>query len=295
MIRPGLPLAALCALMVSGCERTETKAEPPKAVAVKISPDTTDESACSSFVDGEQLKGLIFKEARQVRTEKHETLERLAKAVAVRVEDPRFRNRDEALDATICKARLILELPPGTKDPFNASNRLAAEIAFAVQGRAEKDRPVYLIDGAEPIIYRLAAMEPEALAATIVTTPAVARVAQPPVAKRTAVAARVEPALAWRTAEPRRPGRGRPSFDCRFARTRSQRMICADERLAAYDRVMAPLYEDAVDRTNRRTQRRLQASQSRFEAARDRCGGPACIAKAYQERMNEIDAIVAAR
>jgi uncharacterized protein YecT (DUF1311 family) len=295
MLRTGMPLAAICALVLSGCERTETRAEQPKAVAVKIAPEINDESACAKFVDGAQLKDLVFKGAREVRTDKPEMLDRLAKAVVVRVEDPRFRNRNEALDATICKARLVMELPPGAKDPFNASARLAAEIAFAVQGRAKKDRPIYLIDGAEPIIYRLAAMEPEGIAQPIVTTLAVARAAQPPVAKRTAVAARVEPALAWQTAEPRRPGRGRPSFDCRFARTRSQRMICADERLAAYDRVMAPLYEDAVDRTNRRTQRRLRASQSRFEAARDRCGGPACIAKAYQERMNEIDAIVAAR
>jgi hypothetical protein len=295
MFCTGMPLAAICALVLTGCERAETRREHPKTVAVKIAPEVNDESACAKFVDGAQLKHLIFKEAKEVRTDKPEMLDRLAKAVVARVEEPRFRNRDEALDATICKARLVMELPPGAKDPFNASGRVAAVIAFAVQGRAEKDRPVYLIDGAEPIIYRLAAMEPEGVAQPVATTSAAARVAEAPAAERKAVAARVEPAPAWRTAEPRRPGRGRPSFDCRFARTKSQRMICADERLAAYDRVMAPLYEDAVDRTNRRTQRRLQASQSRFEAARDRCGGPACIAKAYQERMNEIDAIVAAR
>lgn len=297
MFRTGVLLATLAAALLTGCKRAETREDQRPVAAVKVASNVSQNDACSSAADGEQLKALLFQEAKQVRTGKPEMLDQLAGAVGVRVEELSFRNRDEALDATICKGRLVLDLPPGTKDPFNASRRLEAEIAFAVQGPARKDRPVYLIGGAEPIIYRLAAIEPEqaASSAPVQPVPPAAQEARTVPVARKVLAVRMEEPMAWQSAEPRRPGRGRPSFDCRFARSRSQRMICADERLAAYDRVMAPLYEDAVERSKRRTQERLRVSQARFEALRDDCDGPACIAEAYQERMNEIDSIVATR
>jgi len=306
MVRAGALFAALSVLSLSGCDREEVPAakqpERPKAIAATKAP----ENICAQSGNAEQLKGLVFDGAKQVRADRAEVLDRLAGTVVARVENSSLRDRDEALDAAICKGRLVIELPPGTRDPFNASGRLAAVIAFAVQGQATSNRPVYLLDGAEPIIYRLAAIEANgaAPAAIVPIAPSVPRSrasAAPPQVRTASSGERKAGVMAdappeeVKLAEPRRSGRGRPSFDCRSARSRVDRMICADERLAAYDRVLAPMYDRALERTNRQTRARLLTSQARFEAFRQRCGGPACIARAYQDRMDEIEDIVATR
>ncbi|HEX6866837.1 MAG TPA: hypothetical protein VF122_06370, partial [Caulobacteraceae bacterium] len=45
---------------------------------------------------------------------------------------------------------------------------------------------------------------------------------------------------------PRRTS-SRPSFNCRFARSQSERMVCVDPNLAAADRRLAQAYREAID------------------------------------------------
>jgi len=84
----------------------------------------------------------------------------------------------------------------------------------------------------------------------------------------------------------------RPSFNCRYAKTAVERAICADPVLAAKDRRMALLYEQAGGSRYRP----VDPSQWSWLAARNRCGsarGPAlegCLHAAYNDRMAELAA-----
>lgn len=102
-----------------------------------------------------------------------------------------------------------------------------------------------------------------------------------------------------RIAEARRSERGeerratataaRPSFNCRYARSRVEKLICDDGNLAARDRRMAALYYRTNSSSDAVVRRRLSASRLRFLAYRDRCPDAACVAAAYEDRIDEIN------
>jgi hypothetical protein len=94
-------------------------------------------------------------------------------------------------------------------------------------------------------------------------------------------------------ARPRRSN-SRPSFNCRYAKTRTEKMVCDSDRLAAHDRQMASLFYSAMDDADRRTRRELNRTRDRFLAYRERCRSEACVADAYEGRMREIEDIMAA-
>ena len=83
----------------------------------------------------------------------------------------------------------------------------------------------------------------------------------------------------------------RPSFNCRYARSRVEKMVCGSEDLAARDRRMAGVFTRASERSDAETRRRLSASRLRFLAYRDRCGNADCVAEAYSDRIDEINDI----
>ena len=80
----------------------------------------------------------------------------------------------------------------------------------------------------------------------------------------------------------------RPSFNCRLARTSVERTICADPALAAKDRRMASLYEQAGGSRKGPVDR----PQWRWLAARNACGRApglqACIDQVYDARIAEL-------
>jgi hypothetical protein len=84
-----------------------------------------------------------------------------------------------------------------------------------------------------------------------------------------------------------------PSFNCRYARSRSERSVCSSERLAAKDRAMSSLFYSALADADSRTRTRLRQTRDRFLAYRENCGSEACIAEAYDGRMLEIRDIMA--
>jgi uncharacterized protein len=85
----------------------------------------------------------------------------------------------------------------------------------------------------------------------------------------------------------------RPSFNCRFARTRSEVLICSEPGLANLDRQMAAQFSTAARQATPGQRDVLERSRMRFLYRRERCGTPACIAAAYRARMTEIDDIAA--
>lgn len=100
----------------------------------------------------------------------------------------------------------------------------------------------------------------------------------PPVATRPAI----EP-----VARPRQ--RARPSFNCRYARSTSERMVCVDPNLAAADRRLAAAYRDAIDAGI--PERVLRRQQDMWLGAREAAAryGPEDVARVYEARIAELE------
>ena len=104
-----------------------------------------------------------------------------------------------------------------------------------------------------------------------------------PVVQRTATA----PPAAPRNAV------ARPSYNCRYARTRSEIAVCGDAGLARLDQEMAAQFNNAVRQGTPAQREVLERSRLRFLYRRERCKTAACIAETYRARMTEINDIAA--
>jgi hypothetical protein len=96
----------------------------------------------------------------------------------------------------------------------------------------------------------------------------------------------------WREEPPPAPRAyvERPSFNCRYARSRAEQMVCEDPRLAAYDRRLARAFRRAVD--NGAPFGRLRAQQDRWLAARERAAvSPEAVGMVYEQRIAELEDI----
>ncbi|HEX5776046.1 MAG TPA: lysozyme inhibitor LprI family protein [Caulobacteraceae bacterium] len=105
--------------------------------------------------------------------------------------------------------------------------------------------------------------------------------AQPRVATRPYVDVAPRPA-------PRRAS-SRPSFNCRFARSQSERMVCIDPNLAAADRRLAQAYREAID--SGIPERVLRRQQDVWLSARESAAryGPQDVARVYEARISELE------
>lgn len=283
---------------------------------------------CASAATYERLKILAFEEARRVRGIDAAPLDSLSRATVVRMEQPLVRSRDEGLGTTVCSGRLVVELPPNAARHFNGMQRLVADVEHSAQEAADGSGPVFQMSGAEPIIFRLAsfggvgggtaiaqaepapqpsppsdlpeagtpdrywpsenkpAPAPPPPAPAPRPLPPVRQAERPPAPPRTAPAPRPasEPA-------PVREASARPSYNCRFASTPSERAICADADLAARDRRMASAYYRAYHQATPIQRRQLSRSRADFLRRRERCADDACIADVYDARIAEIGRI----
>ena len=287
------------------------------------------QDACSSSGTYARLKEVAFEEAVRIRNADPANLDMLAASSVVRMENPVLKSRDADLNVTVCSGRLVLELPPGSESGFGGERRLVADIEYAAQAAADGSGLVYQMNGAEPIIYKLAAFdlrgrrlqqgtsaqETQLAEATPAPPPPVEDVApepetEPVPARRTAPAPAPRPMpapRAQRAPEPRpvaiarveepaprrAPARANPSFNCRNAGTRSERMVCSDSRLASRDRQMSSMFYSALADADARRKRELRRTRDRFLAYRERCGSEECVAEAYEGRMREIQDIMA--
>lgn len=69
-------------------------------------------------------------------------------------------------------------------------------------------------------------------------------------------------------------------------------MVCSSDSLAARDRAMSSLFYSALADADPRTRAELRRTRDRFLAYRERCGSEACIAEAYDGRVQEIRDII---
>jgi len=279
-------ILSIAVLVLPACNKPEPRAKAKQEVAQ----EKPGRNACADQAAYEGLKAAAFEKAKEVHSGDPATLDRLASTASVRMDDPATEGRDEALNVTICKGRMTVDLPPGFQDAFSGDPRLSADVKYAVQATTDRGLRTYALQGAEPIIYRLAAIDLKSGLPVAQSSPA---------PQRTVLAAsstsrterRAEASRRSAGPEPRLTARGRPSFNCRHVRSRTDRMVCGDERLAALDRVAASLFDQALDDSDRETRAILRGTQGRFLARRERCASPGCIAAAYRDRMDEIDRI----
>jgi outer membrane biosynthesis protein TonB len=96
-----------------------------------------------------------------------------------------------------------------------------------------------------------------------------------------------------------RPGpetaKAKPSFNCRFAKTRGEIAVCNNPTLAALDREMSAQFFSALSAAAPSERAILRRTRDRFLSYRDSCNSDTCIADAYRGRMREIDDIMAGR
>lgn len=83
--------------------------------------------------------------------------------------------------------------------------------------------------------------------------------------------------------------RGRPSFNCRRARSRDSQLICASPELSGLDRELARSYRAAVRRGGAGAEEWLDRGQSAFLNARSACQTAPCIARLYYRRLDRLD------
>ena len=282
------------------------------------------QEACASSGTYDRLKEVAFEEAVRIRNADPANLDTLATHSVVRMERPVVKSRDEELNVTVCTGRFVLELPPGAERGFGGERRLMADIEYAAQSAADGSGLVYQISGAEPIIYKLAAFDlqggryapPVAPGADFAEaevapppTPAVApqreilmpppqpqpqaqqgsaRSPAPPPQPRQAPLPAPEAREAPRPVAVAARNRSNPSFNCHDAGTRSEKMVCSNNQLAASDRAMSSLFYSTIADADPATKRRIRASRDAFLARRERCASEGCVAAAYQDRIDEI-------
>lgn len=86
-----------------------------------------------------------------------------------------------------------------------------------------------------------------------------------------------------------------PAFDCRKATGDVQALICKDADLAALDRKMDEVFRGAFSKA-KRERKALRAEQddwtrTRDECSKDRDAMQACVGRAYQSRIGELQAL----
>src|SRR4051812_17401777 len=151
-----LTISAFAAL--AGCDWMHKK-DAPAAKSEKELAQAREErihEACGSNATYDKLKALVFDQAARIRNSDPRNLDPIAAASVVRMEKPVVKSRDEELDVTVCPGRFIMELPPGAENAFDGMRRVSADVEYSAQAAADGTGLVYQMDGAEPIVYRLA-------------------------------------------------------------------------------------------------------------------------------------------
>ena len=300
------------ALFLSSCDWIKRADHSPRAEANARLEQVR--KACASQLTYTRLKEYVFDEAARIRNSDPRRLDALAAYSVVRMDDPVVKSRDEDLNVTVCTGRFVLNLPPGIQDAFDGQPAIEADVEYAAQAAADGSGLVYSMNGAEPIIYRIATLglptrplphigaipvaaeiEEEKEKEAPDTATAEARPQPQPVMPRPVQQAKAKPAVPEQLAKrPKREpvrqasGTASPSFNCKHAKTPSERMVCGSGSLAAADRRMAAVYYSQMASADADAKRALRRTRDKFLARREHCSSEACIARTYAERINEI-------
>ncbi len=249
--------------------------------------DSVPAKRCASQATYDRIKVELFRRAAQVRTSDQAVFDRLAPYASVRMERPLLRSHDGELGTVRCTGRLSLDLPPGVA-VVGGRRTLSADVDYVLQPAADGSGDVVMIEGADPIIVPLATLARSGETAPPPSAPTIVEgipdQQQPPAPTMGAPIAEPEPSPQPSATS----GNARPSFNCRYARTRGEIAVCQDPGLAELDRRMASQFYRALAQADRRQRATLTATRDSFLRYRDRCPTNACIAETYRGRIREI-------
>lgn len=262
------------ALLIGGCDGSD----PPRSETEQANTASADRErlnrACASPRTYDRLKELAFDEAARIRGDEARALDEVAAQAVVTMVEPIATTANPRTNVAVCTGRFVLDLPPGAENVFDGQRRLSAEIEYAAQVAEDGSGLVFDMDGAEPIILRLA---------TIGGLPARRR-------HEEADGVGTQRAIADHPSDgaQRAHRASGPSFDCAYARTRSERLVCASGQLAELDRNMAALYYARMADGDVRTRRRLRETRDAFLRRREQCASEGCVRVVYEDRVGEI-------
>jgi uncharacterized protein len=84
-----------------------------------------------------------------------------------------------------------------------------------------------------------------------------------------------------------------PSFDCTKAQSWAEKQICGDDKLAALDAWLSPLFNQVVQRSAAKDADALKAQRKAWFKARNDCkaeaDGNACLAQRYQDFIGDLE------
>jgi uncharacterized protein YecT (DUF1311 family) len=312
-----IPLAALLVIVgvtAAVSSSSDTSEHPTRRTLGNASDERN--KRCASQNTYAAIQRELFRQAAETRGSDEAAFGQISNYSIVRMEQPVVRSFDEELSTLRCSGKLILQLPRGIA-VVGGRHALAAEVDYVLQPAADGTGDVVMLEGQAPITIPLAtlarsgsysdlgavdpASSPVAPAGRpLAPTPAIS----PAVPLPTAAAKRrlAEPVSPPRTAavlsksKPAAPesasGLAKPSFNCRYARTRGELSVCGDAGLASLDRRMASSYYRAVSSANSSQREALRTSRNAFLRKRDRCTSTSCVSASYEERIGEIGEIM---
>jgi uncharacterized protein len=79
------------------------------------------------------------------------------------------------------------------------------------------------------------------------------------------------------------------SFDCQKAKSFVEKAVCQDPTLSDLDDELGSLYQSAMDNSTKPAASALKKQQLKWLAQRDACQTNACVKKAYQKRIIDLN------
>ncbi|QIL02540.1 hypothetical protein G7078_06885 [Sphingomonas sinipercae] len=298
--------AVLIGLLLASSVWTRSDADKDKLDTAKVDERMlAPEKQCALQSTYDLIKRELFRRAAATRGSDAAAFAKLSDYALLRVQSPILRGVDEDTQRINCEGTAVLQLPPGVKVSEGGST-LSGDIAYAVQPAADGTGNAIMLGNTDALTVPLATIgrsgaAPAAPLAVPDMDPMSVQPQQPdaPAEPSPPEPSSDSPAVQQPAPvdEPARPvvGSAKPSFNCRFARTRGEVAVCSDSGLAALDRQMASQFNNAMGRADAEQRALLTSTRSGFLAFRDRCRSDACVADTYRGRMREISDIMAGR
>lgn len=252
------------------------------------------EQLCGTQSVHDAIKSELFRRAASARGRDQEAFEDIANYSSARMEAPFVTGENETAGSVTCRGLLWLDLPPGVVTS-SRKRTLSGDVGYIVQAGSDGGARLVRVESGEAIVSPLATLSR--------VRPVTGRQNDdvPLLPETPGEADRTEPPSPPEQPEPAEPPEPRPqtsanpSFNCTFARSRSEQAVCANPGLAGLDRQMAAQFNSALSRADSEQRALLLQTRDRFLLYRERCRNDGCIADTYRGRMREIRDIMAGR
>ena len=253
---------ALALSVLTSCNDAPPDGKAAGSLTTVVADDSNPQTRCVSPATVAQLKAMAFNSARRISSSDPVKMNDLERDAVASISLPLLQSHVEALDRTVCTARLRIDVPVGARSIFSGEE-LLADITYSMQPAADGSGLVYQVDSFGRIESTIGYADLSRFnVSTSRPTP------PPPVALPAATPA---------------PSSGGASFDCSKARTNVEMLICDDPDLSALDREMAALYAAA-----RRTTPGAADIQLTWIKVRNKCANASCLYDAYDERISQL-------